>query len=129
MADVLPNYVMKATCVRVKDGDTAVFNVSPAFKFYWHEMDFRFYGINTPELKSKVPATAAKARKALEYVKAAIEGKEIMLQTIRNPSQETEKIDKYGRYLAIVYYKNSAGLQVNLNEELIELGLAKEYYP
>ena len=40
---------------------------------------------------------------------------------------EKDKSGKYGRWLAIVYYKNFDGEWINLNEELLSNGLAERY--
>lgn len=120
-----PNYVMKCVCKRVIDGDTAVFDVSPGFNVIMQGLTFRFNGINAPELKSSNEATAAKAKEAREFVRNRIEGKEVFVQFTKNTADQ-EKIDKYGRYLAVVFYE-AEGLQVNLNDQLVRLGLAKVY--
>lgn len=122
-----PNYIMNCTCTRVVDGDTAVFDVSPGFNILMQGLIFRFNGINAPELKSKVKSTAALALKAKQFVIAAILGKDVQVQFTKNHGDQ-EKIDKYGRYLAVVWYvPATGGEKINLNLQMIALGLAKEY--
>lgn len=123
-----PNYVMKATVSRVVDGDTVVMDVSPAFRFLVQEYKFRLHGINTPELHDKDPTVRALANKAKDYVKAAIEGKNIFVQTFKTPRTSVDMIDSFGRYLAKIYYDKN-GTQICLNDELVDLGLAVVFMP
>lgn len=118
-----PNYVMKCFVDRVIDGDTVVLRVSPAFKIVLMDYKFRLYGIDTAELNSKDEAQRELAKKAKDHVIAAILGKEVIIQAIRT-KQSYEMIDSFGRYLVVVYY-DKKGEQVNLNEELVAMGLAK----
>lgn len=123
-----PNYIYQCLCTKVSDGDTATFDVDLGFKFMLRGQGFRFYGINTPELTSKVPATAKRALEAKRYVALNIEGKTVNVQFFKNTSTSSAKVEKYGRYLAVVFYMLN-GQQVNLNKQLIDLGMAKEYLP
>ena len=45
-------------------------------------------------------------------------GKEVIIVTKKDSKE------KYGRYLAEVFYKNETGNFVSLNEELVQKGLA-----
>ncbi len=121
-----PNFIYRCKCIRVTDGDTASFDIDLGFKFWHHDQQFRFYGINAPELKSKVPAVKLAAEKSRDFVKNAIEGQDVDVQFIKNPSTHAPKIEKYGRYLALVYCK-MFGEQVCLNQKLVDLELAKPY--
>lgn len=122
-----PNYVMSCVCVKVTDGDTVLLDIDLGFKFVHRGQQIRLYGINTPEVNSKFESTRARALKAKAYVKAAVEGKSVNVLFIKNSSTSAAKVEKYGRYLATVFYKNADGVQKNLNTELVELGLAKPY--
>lgn len=122
---IQPNYVMKATVIRVIDGDTVCLSVSPAFNFYFHGYKFRLHGIDTPEKNSTDPDKRALAMKATEYVKNAIESKPILVQFIKTKGG-ADLIDSFGRYLAVIFYTEN-GEQRNLNDELLALGLATKW--
>lgn len=120
-----PNYVMKGFVERVIDGDSVIMTVSPAFKIYLKNYKFRFYGIDTAELNSKDPGERDLAKQAKTHVVSAIEGKDVIIKTIKN-TKGAELIDSFGRYLVIIYYMKDE-IQIDLNFELLELGLAKAW--
>lgn len=121
-----PNYVMQAQVTRVIDGDTLVVNVSPAFKLQFVDYKIRLHGVDTPELNSTDPLVRQKAVDAKMFVRMTVEGKEVLLQTVKRKSGG-DTIDSFGRYLAIIYYIGFDGQQKNLNEELLALGFAVPY--
>jgi micrococcal nuclease len=122
-----PNHVYHAKITHVADGDTADAEIDIGFKIHLEDIPLRFYGINTPELKSEDPAEAQKALLAKQFTEKKILNKPVTLQFQKQSG--SEKDDKYGRYLAVIYYTNRAGVQIDLNDELIKQGLAKEYFP
>lgn len=87
---------------RVIDGDTIIACGNTT----------RLLGINTPEKNEKY-YTFAK-----EFLTSLIENKTVKLKF------SNERLDKYKRVLAYVYY-----LDKNVNLELIEKGLANPYFP
>lgn len=109
-----PDYKYKAYVERVLDGDSADMVVDLGFKISIRER-IRFFGIDTPETRSSDLDEKHKGLEAKKYVKEAIEGKWVML--------ETSKQGKFGRYLGTIFIEDR-----NLNKELIEKGLAKEYF-
>jgi hypothetical protein len=86
---------------RVVDGDTLVFNGEKV----------RLLGINTPEKGEKYYSEAK------EYLEQ-INGSRVYLE------YGSDKKDRYGRILAYVFYEGR-----NINEELIDQGLANPYFP
>jgi len=104
------DYKYKAKVLRVIDGDTVVFSIDCGFKIKY-EAECRFYGIDTPELRKKDQKGAALVSK--KWVEDNI-GTEVVIYS--------KEIDKYGRPLVVVYQGD-----LNLNEKLIELGLAVKY--
>jgi micrococcal nuclease len=108
-------YEYKANLVRVVDGDTAYFDVDLGFNVRV-TLDFRLYGINTPEIigLTKVAGLAAKAE--LERL--------LGLGTVRIVSDKTEK---YGRYLATIFVKQADDTELNVNEALVAGGFALPY--
>jgi micrococcal nuclease len=104
------DYKYKAKVIRVIDGDTVVFSIDCGFKIKY-EAECRFYGINTPELRKKEQKEAALVSK--KWVEDNI-GTDVVIYS--------KEIDKYGRPLVVVYNGD-----LNLNDKLIELGLAVKY--
>jgi endonuclease YncB( thermonuclease family) len=121
---VAPNYIFKGIVTRVIDGDTLVMTVSPAFKIQLVEYKFRLHGIDTHELNSTDLGKRKLAVEAKEVVRAAVEGKEVLVRTIKN-TKGADHIDSFGRYLVEIFYSDPKdGRQINLNQELLDLGLA-----
>lgn len=89
-------------------------------------INVRLYGVNTPEIRGPSRAAGLKSK---AYVEQAIPvGSTVVVQTY--------KAEKYGRYLADIRYLPGSTdrdeIQAKsrlLNKELVEKGLAVEYYP
>ncbi len=103
------------TVTRVVDRDTIYGDVDLGFNFGARKMEFRLAEVNTPEIKGE-SRTAGLASK--EYVESKILNKEVCILTKKDTKE------KYGRYLAWVYYKESDNLWICLNKKLVELNLA-----
>ena len=124
-------YEYKCTIDRVIDGDTVDVFIDLGFDIIKAER-IRLLGIDTPELRSQDTVEKQAAQEAKDYVQgwfAAIErsGKDVYVRT--------SKSDKYGRYLGIIFYVDDVednqaqfGKEVILNQDLLDRGLAKEYY-
>ncbi len=123
---IAPNYVSKAFVRRVIDGDTIVVDISPAFQMILANRTMRLHGIDTMEMSADSGLLREMARKAKEHVYNAVTNRDILIKSVKN-TRASELIDSFGRYLAVVYYTNAAGEQVNLNEELLALGLAQKW--
>ena len=111
-------YAYSARVIRWIDGDTVDLRVDLGFRTFV-ETRFRLYGIDTPE---RGQANHDKAT-ALCNVLAPV-GSEVFIRTHKDP-------DKYGRWLAdvrgpIVELDTTEG--VNINERLVEFGLAVRYF-
>ena len=108
-------FTYKATVVRVVDGDTAELVIDLGFTVQW-KSTCRFYGINTPELKSKDVDEKAKAIAAREFTKANLnEGAIVIIKS--------KELDKYGRPLVDIYFGKD--YSVHLNALLLDKGLAE----
>jgi micrococcal nuclease len=108
-------YTYKATVVRVIDGDTAELIIDLGFTVQW-KSTCRFYGINTPELRSKNADEKARAIAAKEFTKANLnEGSTVIIKS--------KDLDKYGRPLVDIYCGENNS--IHLNALLIEKGLAE----
>lgn len=105
-------YSYKAEVLRVIDGDTIEVMVDLGFKTFRREL-VRFARINVQEKDT------IKGQEAYLYV---IE----LLHRVHFIELQTFKQEKYGRYLAEIYYFNGQE-RINLNNELLEKGYAEDY--
>jgi micrococcal nuclease len=113
-------YVYRAKVVSVYDADTMTVDIDCGFGVWLHKQKLRLYGINAPEVRGPEKVEGKISR---DYVRSVCgEGKSIVLQSHR------DKKGKYGRWLATVWYHSHAnpdGPMMNLNETLVQRGLAK----
>lgn len=115
-------YEYKARVINVVDGDTLDLDIDLGFDTHIVGGDngrIRLYGINTPE---KTGATKEAGLKAKVFVVDAVLGKEVVVKTMK------DKNEKFGRILGTIIYKDAAGLELNLAQELIKAGLGVEYF-
>jgi len=103
-------YRYKAFVDDVYDGDTITVEIDLGFSIYMARQKIRLYGINTPEVRGDERELGLIAK---QYVSDAVHGNYIELETHK------DKTGKYGRWLGIVHLGDR-----NINEELVELGLA-----
>ena len=106
-------YEYNADVIRVYDGDTITVNIDLGFGIWMKNQTIRLYGINTPEIRGE---EREQGLISAEYLRTKILGKRIILKTVK------DKKGKYGRWLGEVYLDD-----INVNQELIEEGLAKPY--
>ena len=106
------------TVIRVVDGDTVYGDVDLGFNVGNKKMEFRLAKINTPEIKGTTREAGLTSK---QYVEDKIMGKEVIIVTKKDTKE------KYGRYLAEVFYKDETGNYISLNEELIQKGLAVSF--
>jgi len=116
MEDFLYHY--KAFVTRVIDGDTFECELDLGFKIKKSKVRVRLLGVNTPELHSKDAEEKKEAYRAKEFTKQEIDKKEVIIKS--------NKVDAFGRCLAIVYYKQGDDW-INLNSLLLKKRLAKVY--
>ena len=108
-------YVYKAEVVSVYDGDSITVLLDLGMKMTV-KASCRLFGIDTPEVRSKVAGEKEAAYKAKDRVKSLVLGKNVVVQSIQKP-------DKYGRLLVRVWTEEGQCL----NDLLIEEGLAVPY--
>lgn len=110
-------YHYRAKVQNVVDGDTLDLSIDLGFDIQF-SLRVRLYGVDTPEKtgKTKVAGQAATA-----FTKAAVLNKDVTIETI------ADKTEKFGRFLAKVYYDKS-GVEACLNDDLISSGNALAYY-
>jgi len=114
----------RAQCMRVIDGDTIELLVDCGFHNFKRD-HFRLLGVNTPEMRDKLPDVRKKAQEATEYVKSVLHPMGIVVDgdypirilTFKDP-------DSFGRWLIELYYQDDNGEEHHLNKELLDLGYA-----
>jgi micrococcal nuclease len=110
-------YTYKAVVNRVVDGDTCDLSIDLGFTVSW-KSTCRFYGINTPELRSKDSEEKSRAYAARDRVLALVPpGSTVMIKS--------RELDKYGRPLVDIY--TGQDFSIHINQLLVEEGLAKTY--
>lgn len=113
---IQPNYVYKGIVHRVIDGDTFEIEIDLGFDLKITK-DIRLLDVDTPETwRPRNEAEKLHGKAATEFVKNLIEGKEVVLQSV--------KFGKY-RYVASVFVEVN-GEQLNLAEELTNNGMLKK---
>lgn len=109
-----------AKVVRVVDGDTMYLDVDLGF-YVRMMLDIRLKGVNTPEIRG---ASRQAGLEAKAYVEKALPVGSLVVVN-------TYKVERFGRYLADVYYRPGAATRdeilaqpQHLNQELLDKGLA-----
>ena len=119
----MDKYIYRGKLERVVDGDTIDALIDVGFDI-WVKKRIRYKGIDTWEsrtrnLEEKKLGLAAKAR-----------NKELLEQVSSKPGYFRLKsygVGKYGRVLADLFIMDSNGVQININETLIQEGHAYTY--
>lgn len=112
-------YTYKAKLIRVVEGDTIDADIDLGFDLSIRQR-IKLFGISTPDPKSKDLDIKEKGL-AVKSKLIELLTKEFVVETIHN------KRGKYGRTMGIIYIKDDNNQLVNLNQMLIDLGLAKDY--
>jgi len=107
-------YEYKAVVTKVYDGDTITVDIELGFGIFFNKQKLRLAYINTPEVRGEEREQGLVSR---DRVRELIMGKEIKIKTYKDSK------GKYGRWIAEVFY----GDNVNLNEQLINEGLAEKH--
>lgn len=98
--------------LRVVDGDTLKLEIDMGNRIKWND-NFRLAGIDTPEL-STPEGVAVRSH----VIALCAQGLTLV---------ETYKRDKFGRWLADVYFKGDGGTEIHLNRLLLIEGYAVPY--
>lgn len=113
--DMLYNYEAKVE--RIVDGDTLKLDIDLGFTIHW-KSSCRLWGIDTPELKSKVAEVRDAAKLSMQYVIDNLQvGSTVLIYSMT--------LDKYGRPLVEVFF--GEGFKRHLNAELLSNNLAVKY--
>jgi micrococcal nuclease len=110
------DYKYRAQYASNYDGDTIRLDIDLGFYCWQKNQIFRLLGIDCPELRGDTLASGQLAR---DYVKGVLSSANEIIVESKKDSK-----DKYGRWLATVFYRTGAEAFVNLNEELVQLGFA-----
>jgi len=106
-------YRYRAEVIDVYDGDTVTVDVDLGLCIWVRRQKIRLYGIDAPELRGEDRGIGIKVR---DWLRNRIANKRIVLETIKD-----EK-GKFGRWLGKIWIDG-----VCVNDEMLELGLVKEY--
>ena len=110
----------KARLVKVVDGDTIDVDLDLGFGVWLMKQRVRFYGINTPESRTRDLEEKKRGLAAKDRVVELIENcEELSIKTILNKKAR----GKYGRILA-----NIMADGINVNQTLVSEGHAVEYF-
>jgi micrococcal nuclease len=112
----MERYVYSGMVTRVIDGDTVVASVDLGFALY-HQVTFRLYGINAPEMHGVSKMAGLKAQ---AFLLDRLMGQKAIFRTHKDATE------KYGRYLVEIWNDESAP---SLNQQMIDNGLAVRYLP
>jgi len=107
------DYKYKAFVVGVYDGDTITVDIDLGMDTWKKNVKLRLARIDTPEVRGAEKIAGKQVR---DYVRVLILDQEIVISTTK------DKTGKYGRYLAEVVVGD-----MNLNDHLVELGMATKY--
>lgn len=108
-------YHYKATVSKITDGDTIKFDeINLGFNVVLKNQVARLIGIDTPELRSKVPEEKKLAYEAKDYLEKRLLGKTVIIK-----SREFKFNDSFGRILADIYLEDEL-----INDTLLAEGYA-----
>lgn len=119
-------YTYSLSNIQVIDGDTIKANIDLGFKLIFVEKVIRLFGINAPEttktIKGSINLSQSAGLNSKQFISSVL---------IPNPKvyfQSVSKFDSFGRALGIIFYLDSNGLLINLNEQLITNKLASNLF-
>ena len=111
------------TIVRVVDGDTVDVDIDLGFGMWMKKQRIRFYGIDTPESRTRDLEEKKYGLVAKEFVEA-----HLPVGSIRTLTTVQDKTGKYGRILGkFKAYDSHLDAWVNMNQWMIIKHLGVEY--
>jgi len=105
-------YHYKAFVTRVIDGDTIEADIDLGLGVWVKGMRIRLYGINAPEIRGDEAWLGVESK---NWLSSKVLNREIVLKTVY------DRRGKFGRLLGEVWLDS-----VNINQKMVEQGLAKE---
>ena len=112
-------YTFTAEVEKVLDGDSVWLKVDVGFRLTFRD-NFRLVRINAPETRSRDLEEKARG----QVSKARLEE---LLPVGSSVVIRTAKAGKYGRWLAEIYVDDGYGELVNINDIMVDEGLAVPY--
>lgn len=109
-------YTYKATVNSIYDGDTIRVDIDLGFGIIFRDQSLRLLGIDTPEVRGE--------ERSQGLISKAFVEQRIPVGSVIKIATQKDRKEKFGRYLATVYYGEELK---NLNEELLQNGMAKPY--
>lgn len=113
-------YYYAAHVTSVYDGDTLTVDVDLGLGVWRHNQSIRLWKVNTPEVRGPEREQGLKVR---DFVRAQIMDKQILLRTILD-KRGVDQTEKFGRMLGEILVEDESGTVINLNELLLERGMA-----
>lgn len=109
-------YYYRAEVQSVYDGDTCTMNIDLGLGTWLHNEKIRLARINTPEVRGAERPEGLVSR---DYLREKIDGQQVWISTLK------DKKGKYGRYIADIWIKDTNDNFININDALVEAGLAQ----
>ena len=111
-------YEYRCKILRVVDGDTTDVDIDLGFGVWLHRQRIRFYGIDTPESRTRDLEEKKFGLLAKEYLTEKLDTEDIIVTT----EVDNEK-GKFGRILGWVWCNG-----VNINNQMIDEHMAVAYH-
>jgi micrococcal nuclease len=113
-------YYYAAHVTSVYDGDTLTVDVDLGMGVWRHNQTIRLWKVNTPEVRGPEREQGLKVR---DFVRSQLLDKQILLRTILD-KRGMDQTEKFGRLLGEILVEDENGTVFNLNELLLQRGMA-----
>ncbi len=113
-------YYYSAHVTAVYDGDTVTVDVDLGLGVFKHNQTIRFWKVNTPELRGPDRKRGLEVR---DFVRDHVLDQDVLLRTILDKRGE-DQTGKFGRLLGEILVEDKHGEIININELLLEKGMA-----
>lgn len=114
-------YYYAAHVTDVYDGDTITVDVDLGLGVWRRNLTIRLWKVNAPEMRGPEKEQGTKVR---DFVRAQILDKQILLRTILDKRGQDQR-EKFGRMLGEILIEAEDGTVINLNEVLLDRGMAQ----
>lgn len=109
-------YFYKAILLSVYDGDTCRMDIDLGMQIWNKNEKIRLARIDAPELRGD---TLVAGRAARDFLNQMIVNRPLIIETIKDTKE------KYGRYLAEIWFQDQSGIWQNANNLMVESGHAQ----
>lgn len=113
-------YHYVATVIDVYDGDTITVDLDLGVGIWRRDQTIRLWKIDTPEVRGAERERGIQVR---DFLRTLILGKTILVRTILD-RRGNDQTGKFGRLLGEVLAEDAAGVLVNVNQLLLDMGYA-----